>query len=49
MSAVPFKFNSRVSVLIDRTGTVRWLNTQVNVQTHGADMLAKIRELGLNG
>ncbi len=38
---------SRMSVLIDKTGVVRFIDTDVNVQSHGADMLAKIRELGL--
>jgi len=34
-------------VLIDKTGVVRWIDRDVNVQTHGADVLAKMRELGL--
>jgi peroxiredoxin Q/BCP len=39
---------SRLSVLIDKRGVVRWIDTDVQVQTHGADVLTKIRELGLN-
>ena len=39
---------SRISVLIDKTGIVRWIDTDVNVKTHGADVLAKIQELGLD-
>ncbi len=38
---------ARLSFLIDKNGIVRFIDTNVNVQTHGADMLAKIRELGL--
>lgn len=38
---------ARLSVLIDREGKVRWIDTDVRVLTHGTDMLAKIHELGL--
>lgn len=38
----------RMSVLIDKSGIVRWIDTDVHVGTHGADVLAKIQELGLN-
>ncbi len=38
---------SRMTVLIDKNGIVRYIDTDVNVQSHGAEMLAKIRELGL--
>ena len=38
---------NRMTVLIDKTGVVRWIDTDVQVQTHGADVLAKIGELGL--
>lgn len=38
---------SRISILIDKTGIVRWIDTDVNVKTHGADVLNKIGELGL--
>jgi Peroxiredoxin len=37
----------RMSVLIDKSGIVRWIDTNVNVATHGADILAKMRELGM--
>ncbi len=40
--------SARQSVLIDKTGIVRWIDTDVHVQTHGADVMAKINELGLN-
>ena len=43
------KAPSRLSFLIDKRGTVRWIDTDVHVQTHGADVLAKIGELGLSG
>lgn len=39
---------ARMSVLLDKNGVVRWIDTDVHVQTHGADVLAKIAELGLN-
>ena len=39
---------ARMSVLIDKAGVVRWIDTDVRVQTHGSDALAKIRELRLN-
>ena len=39
---------ARMSILIDKQGIVRWIGTDVHVQTHGADALAKISELGLN-
>ncbi len=39
---------SRLSFLIDKAGVVRWIDTDVHVQTHGADVLAKIKELGLD-
>jgi peroxiredoxin Q/BCP len=38
---------ARLSVLIDKKGIVRWIDTQIQVGTHGADMLARIQELGL--
>jgi peroxiredoxin Q/BCP len=38
---------ARQSILIDKTGVVRWIDTNVNVETHGADVLAKMRELGI--
>ena len=39
---------SRISILIDKRGIVRWIDTDVHVKTHGADVLSKINELGLN-
>ena len=39
---------SRISILIDKRGIVRWIDTDVHVHTHGADVLSKINELGLN-
>ena len=39
---------ARQSVLIDKTGVVRWIDTDVRVQTHGADVLSKMRELRMN-
>jgi peroxiredoxin len=37
----------RQSVLIDKNGIVRLVDRQVNVSTHGHDILEKMRELGL--
>ena len=39
---------ARMSVLIDKQGIVRYVDTDVRVQSHGADILAKINELGLS-
>ena len=36
-----------MSVLIDKDGIVRLIDKQVNVRTHGSDILAKMRDLGL--
>jgi len=44
----PTNVDQRISVLIDKQGVVRWIDTDVHVLTHGADVLAKIKELGLN-
>ena len=38
---------SRISVLLDKAGIVRWIDADVAVKSHGADVLAKIGELGL--
>lgn len=37
----------RQSVLIDKNGTVRWIDRAINPETHGQDVLMKINELGL--
>jgi peroxiredoxin len=38
---------ARQSILIDKIGVIRWIDTDINVRTHGADMLVKIRELNM--
>lgn len=38
---------TRQSVLIDKEGIVRLIDRDVHVNTHGRDILAKMRELGL--
>ena len=43
----PTDLDRRMTVLIDKQGIVRFVDTSVNVQTHGADMVAKMRELGM--
>jgi peroxiredoxin Q/BCP len=43
----PTDFARRMTVLIDKQGIVRLVDTAVNVRTHGIDMVAKMRELGL--
>ena len=39
---------SRLSILIDKAGIVRWIDTDVHVQTHGTDVLSAIKKLGLD-
>ena len=39
---------TRLSFLLDKNGVVRWIDGEVQVKSHGADMLAKIGELGLS-
>lgn len=43
----PNQLASRMSVLIDKQGVVRWIDKHVDVRTHGADVLAKVSELGM--
>ena len=43
----PDQAASRMSVLIDKDGIVRLIDKQVRVRTHGADILAQMRGLGL--
>ena len=38
---------SRLTFLLDKSGIVRWIDSDVQVKSHGADVLAKIGELGL--
>lgn len=45
----PDQLAARISVLIDKKGVVRWIDKQINLKTHGADVLAKVQELGLAG
>ena len=45
----PNQLSSRMSVLIDKEGVVRWIDKQINVRTHGEDVLRKLRELGMLG
>lgn len=40
---------ARTSVLIDKSGKVRWIDKQIDPRTHGTDVLAKLRELGMIG
>ncbi len=41
----PNQTSSRMSVLIDKQGIVRWIDKQINPTTHGLDVMAKIKEL----
>ncbi len=43
----PDTLAERMSVLIDKDGIVRLIDKSVNVRTHGPDILARMRELGL--
>ena len=44
----PNQTSSRISVLIDKSGVVRWIDKQINPTTHGADVVAKVHELELS-
>lgn len=39
--------DSRLSILIDKNGVIRWIDRDVQVSTHGADVLRQMRILGL--
>ena len=41
----PNQTSSRMSVLIDKQGIVRWIDKQINPTTHGMDVVAKVKEL----
>ena len=43
----PTDLDSRMTVLVNKNGIIRWIDRDVNVKTHGADVLAKMRELGM--
>jgi len=45
----PNQLAARISVLIDENGVVRWIDKQINLPTHGQDVLTKVMELGLVG
>ncbi|PQV64857.1 Peroxiredoxin [Abditibacterium utsteinense] len=45
----PYSTPWRRTYLIDKSGILRFVDKNINVFTHGADMLAKVRELNLNG
>jgi peroxiredoxin len=42
------QMSSRMSVLIDKNGIVRWIDKQIDPRHYGDDVLAKMRELGMN-
>lgn len=44
----PNQLSSRMSVLIDKQGVIRWIDKQINVKTHGEDVLLKLCEMGLH-
>ncbi len=44
----PYSTPWRRTYLIDKNGVLRFVDKNINVFTHGADMLAKIKELGLD-
>lgn len=43
----PNDMDSRLSILIDKNGVIRWIDRDVQVSTHGADVLRQMRILGL--
>jgi peroxiredoxin Q/BCP len=38
-----YQLASRMSVLIDKNGTIRWIDKQINPHTHGSDVLARVQ------
>jgi peroxiredoxin Q/BCP len=44
---MPADLTSRMTVFIDKQGIVRFIDRDVNVMTHGSDVLNKMKELGL--
>jgi len=46
-AATPLELAQRQSVLIDKDGIVRLIDHNVNVRTHGTDIIAAMRQLGL--
>lgn len=47
-ASLPTDIAARQSVLIDKNGIVKWIDRNIFPATHGADLLARIRELNLN-
>jgi len=43
----PDQMSSRMSVLIDKDGVVRWIDKQIDPRHYGDDVLAKMKELGM--
>ena len=43
----PNQLATRMSVLIDKEGVVRWISTSVDVHTHGADVVEVLKHQGL--
>ncbi len=41
----PEQLASRMSFFVDKEGIVRWIDRQINVKTHGADVLAKMQQM----
>jgi peroxiredoxin Q/BCP len=39
------RFSKRVTFIIDKEGNIAHLDSQVNVGTHGKDLVEKLREL----
>jgi peroxiredoxin len=44
----PDQMSSRMSVLIDKNGIVRWIDKQIDPRHYGDDVLAKMKELGMD-
>jgi peroxiredoxin len=43
----PDQMSSRMSVLIDKNGIVRWIDKQIDPRHYGEDVLVKMKELGM--
>ena len=43
----PDELSSRLSILIDKNGLIRWIDRDIHVSSHGVDVLKQMRTLGL--
>lgn len=41
----PNLYAARMSIFIDKNGTIRWVDKQVDVKTHGTDVLSRLEQM----